>query len=172
MAWVQETDSQGGVHNIFRQEHNVSCGVCCCIMILRLVLGRKVDGEGPIIALVDQQERALWNMMGRTGRDSWDSSAALVTSLTQVLSKLKVQQAYTVKTGSAAHVCKQASPSRPALLTIRWSSGGEHATLCLGQKGLNNLVFLDPFYGVVELYATDLPKYPHGGTLGVPAITT
>lgn len=173
MAWTTQNDSNGVSHNVWMQERGASCGPSCCMMVVRLILQRTLTSESSVLSLLDSTERHAWEQLGQVqGRSSWESDGVFATSISQVLAKLKVSSAYTVKTGSVASLCKRATLKRPAIMAIRWRGGGEHYTVCLGPQGMNNIVFLDPAYGVVETFATDLPKYPNGGTLILPSVTT
>jgi hypothetical protein len=60
-------------------------------------------------------------------------------------------------------------PSTPAILQVHWTTGGQHKVVCRRLDPDGTLIFLDPWYGLVEMPVSRLPKYevPGGRTQAV-----
>ena len=173
MPWQQFNDSLGTAHNVWIQSMAQTCGPSCCMMVARIVNHQSMDSESSMRAIIDKVESSAWDSLGRVGgRISWDVEGSLPASLTQTLSALKINSAYTNKTSTIAVLCaSKATKTKPSIMFVDWGDGTGHFVVCLGPLNGTTILFLDPAVGVQEVLTANLPTY-QTGTLRSPAVTT
>ncbi len=152
------SDSKGNAHYLIYQEYQMSCGPASVAMVeSQYKLQCMVDAEGRARQL-SQKYEGKWTATGGTAADN----------LTHVLN------AEGVKT----YACSQVTSNKlwdyfsyyvkdrtPMICHIAWTKGG-HFVVCRKVYPDGTLVFLDPWYGLVEVKSNNLPNYNPAGAGG------
>lgn len=153
------TDSKGRSHYILHQEMNQSCGPACIAMAESLYkLQCMIDPERRA-RLISQEYPGSFTEAGGTRADN----------LAYVLNRIGVK-AYggtDVTTGKLFDYFWQYIGDRtPIIAHISWQNGGGHFTLLRQIDADHRLIFLDPWYDIVEVPRSQLPTYNVPGGSG------
>jgi hypothetical protein len=152
------TDSKGRTHYILFQELTMSCGPACVAM------AEEIFKQA---CLIDPEGRARQISQNYEGRFT-ATGGTNVTNLAYVLNALSVP-AYAATDCSARlydYLHYYVKDRTPTIAHISWASGGGHFTLCRIVDDDGTMVFLDPWYGVVEVRRSNLPNYNATGATG------
>lgn len=153
------TDSQGRSFYVLHQEMSQSCGPACVAMAEEAYkLACMVDPEGRARQL-SQNYPGRFTATGGTGADN----------LAYVLNAEGVP-AYAGTGVGPANIfayCWQYIGARTKIIAhISWPGGGGHFTLLTQIDPDHKLIFLDPWYDVVEIPRASLPNYNVPGGSG------
>lgn len=161
MAFEKTTLVKGGnsyTYDVYRQHDINNCGPSSIVMTIKQATGRTV-AIGFVQMLVGKMEL----FAGRRGQGdadarwhSWDnSSTGGYSQGGDLLKALQAKWPTLGATDTAEDLCHPeklaaCTPNKPALTHVAWTGGGGHFVVCLGKKtGSSDMVFLDPYYGVV-----------------------
>jgi hypothetical protein len=154
------TDSKGRSHYLLHQEMDMSCGPACVAMTESLYKQA---------CMIDPERRA--REISQLYPKSFDPKVGTYPSnLSYVLNHIGVQ-AYRAE-GIASnklfdYFWAYCGDRTPIIAHIAWSGGGGHFTMLRQiDKSDHRLIFLDPWYDVVEVARKALPKYGKGGAAG------
>jgi hypothetical protein len=165
MSWNEDkgkakivSDSKGTSHYVIFQELNMSCGPASVAMCeSQYKLQCMVNPEGRARDL-SQKYEGKWTATGGTGAGN----------LSYVLN------AEGVRTYAASYVPSSklwdnfvyfVKERTPMICHIQWTSGG-HFVVCRKVYSDGTIVFLDPWYGLVEVQSANLPAYTPPGASG------
>jgi predicted double-glycine peptidase len=163
MSWNEDkgtarvvSDSKGNPHYIIFQELQMSCGPASVAM---------VESQYKLACMVNPEGRARELSQNWEGR--WTAEGGTMASnLSYILN------AEGVKTYAATHTTKlwdyfsyYVKETTPMICHIAWTSGG-HFVVCKKVYSDGTIVFLDPWYGLVEVQYANLPKYTPPGASG------
>lgn len=165
MGWEEQkgtarvlSDSKGGSHYVIFQEYKMSCGPASVAMAeSQYKLQCMLNAEGRARDL-SQKYEGKWTAEGGT----------MAGNLTYVLI------AEGVKTYAVEEVTEKklwdyikhyVGPRTPVICHIAWTKGG-HFAVCTKVYDDGTMVFLDPWYGVVEVKYKQLPSYNPTGATG------
>lgn len=158
MAAGFRTDSKGRTHYILFQEMSQSCGPACVAMAEEIYKQAcMIDPEGKARRL-SQNYPGKFTATGGTN----------VTNLAYVLNAEGVP-AYAATDCSSRlydYLWHYVKARTPTIAHISWAGGGGHFTLCRMVDEDGTMVFLDPWYGVVEVRRNNLPNYNPTGATG------
>lgn len=165
MSWSEDkgkakivSDSKGGSHYVIFQELSMSCGPASVAMCeSQYKMQCMVNPEGRAREL-SQKYEGKWTAEGGTNAGN----------LSYVLN------AEGVKT----YACTYSPPNKlwdyfsayvkertPTICHIAWTKGG-HFVVCRKVYPDGTIVFLDPWYGLVEVQYSNLPSYNPTGATG------
>jgi hypothetical protein len=161
MAFENTTLVKGGnsyTYDVFRQHNINNCGPSSIVMTIKQATTRTI-AIGFAQMMVGKME-LFSGKRSASAADarwhSWDNSAtggySYMGDLLNTIKKKWPELRATDTDNGLCHPEKLAActPNKPALTHVAWSNGGGHFVVCLGKKiGSNDLVFLDPYYGVV-----------------------
>lgn len=165
MAWESDkgtarvvSDSKGQGHYIIFQELEMSCGPASIAM---------VESQYKLACMVDPEKRA--RELSQKYPNAWTADAgAGADNLSYVLN------AEGVKAYAATHIPKDKLMSYVdyylgertlIIFHVEWTSGG-HFVVLRKKYSDGTLVFLDPWYGLVEVKTKNLPVYKVPGGSG------
>ena len=153
------TDSKGNQQYILKQEFNTSCGPASVAMAEDAYKQKcMLDPEGRARQL-SQKYPGKWTITGGTSD---------MENLTDVLNaeEVKSYRATFVGPGSVyQYLAAYAKELTPVVVRIQWTKGG-HFVVCKQIYPDGTIVFLDPWYGLVEVAAASLPAYTPPGASG------
>ena len=152
------SDSKGGSHYIMFQEYKMSCGPASVAM---------VESQYKLQCMVDPEKRARELSQKYDGK--WTASGGTAAdNLTHVLNA----------EGVRTYACTQVNSNKlwdyfsyyvkdrtPMICHIAWTKGG-HFVVCRKVYSDGTIVFLDPWYGLVEVKYSNLPNYNPSGAGG------
>ncbi len=152
-------DSKGNPQYILTQEFNTSCGPASVAMAEdNYKQACMVDPEG-LARQLSQKYPGNWTIAG--GSD--------VTNLSDVLNAEGVKADKAVYVGPAlvySFLAVFARETTPVIIHISWTPSGGHFVVCKQIDPDGTVVFLDPWYGLVEVAGGTLPAYNPSGTTG------
>ncbi len=154
------SDSHGERWGVMIQEKTRSCGPAAVAMT-------EVYYKSSIVANLEAQVRKLSQKYpGRFTEDGGTNVKNLVYVLRE--EGIKAYDAVDAKPGGVwAYLYKYAKDSTPVIVHISWTPGGGHFAVCAYvYKKDQKCIFLDPWYGLVELAGSQLPKYTIGDPSG------
>ncbi len=153
-------DSKGKMHYLLHQEKKMSCGPACIAM---------AEGMYKLQCMVDPEKRARDISQQYPGSFDEDNGTK-ASNLAYVLNHIGVQAYKSEGVGGPKifeyfwHYCSERTP---IIAHIAWSGGGGHFTLLKEiDRSTHRMLFLDPWYDVVEVDRKDLPKYSPMGAAG------
>ncbi|SRR5690606_39578579 len=166
MGWTNSAASDGTMYEVCLQDQANSCVCACIATVARLVLNKRLD-ESTVRRWVGEAEGSK-NISSDKIRH-FENKAASIDVVGEVLKKLKLSALRVHGSDNVKKWLPSASPSRPALVGLKWTRldpvtnnyeyhGGGHMVVCVGVRG-NNAVFLDPGVGVVDIPADVPPRY-------------
>lgn len=192
--WSQDNDSTGSARSVCFQQLDNECGACCVAMIVRAVAGKNLDVQAARAKIFEYEKSGLEREGVHCSFDEssaalalWTRLGCLTSSFAQALSAFGVKGAYGGnRVNGAADLLRlittRTSPKKPGLLAVDWNGGGGHALVVMGSIGAaNDILILDPGFGVQEIAQAAVPTYaPNptvaataaaGGALGAPTGT-
>jgi hypothetical protein len=148
------SDSHGERWGVMMQERRVSCGLACAAM-----------AEVYIKSQVQENMEAVFRQISQRFPDNFQQDSG--ASMENVASVLRARGIHCYDShdygagGVWPYLYTYAKDTSPAIVYIDWGpTAGAHATLCAYvYKSDQKCVFLDPFYGLVELSGSQLPEY-------------
>ena len=153
------TDSKGRTHYILHQEMSQSCGPACIAMAESLYkLQCMIDPEGRA-RQISQNYPGSFTAAGGTRADNlaWVLNAIGVPSYAGTdVTQAKLFDYFWQYIGERT----------PIIAHISWSGGGGHFTLLRQIEADHTMIFLDPWYVVVEVPRAQLPNYNVAGASG------
>jgi hypothetical protein len=157
MAWqAAVAASDGNNYEWYQQDKENSCGCAVILMMVFLVKGKKLD-EATVRQWVNEIE--CGQKASKEGVRSFDTKGTARPDLNSVLAEKCKIKVHTVK--GAAPVRKwitHATPKKPYRASVDWNNAGGHALLVVNHHN-NNVIFLDPLAGVVEIPDANLLTY-------------
>lgn len=153
------TDSKGRTHYLLHQEMSQSCGPACIAMAESLYkLKCMIDPEGRA-RQISQNYPGSFTAAGGTRNDN----------LAYVLNAIGVPS-YGGQNATQAklfdYFWHYLGDRTPIIAHISWSGGGGHFTLLRQIDPDHTMIFLDPWYDVVEVPRAQLPNYNVAGASG------
>jgi ABC-type bacteriocin/lantibiotic exporter with double-glycine peptidase domain len=146
------TDSHGERWGVMIQEKKMSCGPACVAMT-------EVYSKSRVDANMEQIARAISQKY--EGRFQEDTGSSL-SNLASILRERGVPcyDAYNFGGGAVwSYLYAYAKDATPAICHVQWAKGA-HFVVCIKvYKDNHRCVFLDPFYGLVEVVGSKLPTY-------------
>lgn len=157
MPWTTVTLYSGAQVDLYMQQFRQECGPSCVATIGR-ILGKGMD-IGPARRKVGKIDPSYFY-----GPHAWDAEGAYIESLTAALAEYGVRMAHTRSFSPANYktFCEGRTLRNPAILQIRWRSGGMHFVVTVGKNGADQQSFieiLDPGYGYQRASLHDFPEY-------------
>lgn len=163
-------DSKGNSHYMLFQELSMSCGPACIAMAESLY---------KLSCIVNPEKRAREISQLFPGGFS-ASGGTFVSNLSSVLNGLGVKTHHSVDIPDKKiyrYLSHYVTDQTPTIAHIKWYSRKKFGSTKLIQKGGHftlvkkvyddgTIVFLDPWYGVVETKKNDLPAYNPIGAAG------
>lgn len=166
MPWnAPAAASDGFTYNSYRQDQENSCACASITMFARLTQNKILD-ESTVRGWVKQAEGG--KNTNKEGLRSFQETATARDLYGAVFQNLKVTS-FPIKGGpNVAKWILKVNRAHPAVVSIGWQvwnagtgvwerSGG-HAILAVNVFN-NNVIFLDPGSGIVEVPVADLPLY-------------
>ncbi|MHC4892080.1 MAG: cysteine peptidase family C39 domain-containing protein [Planctomycetota bacterium] len=162
---VKTKDSKNRWYELFTQQENDSCGPACVAMAYHYVTDKTIGEDW--MRDISQKYPDAWDPGQGTGMDN----------LVGVLRDQKVSCSEVLNPGAdnlatflRFHVA--ANKRTPAIVHIRWRQGGGHFAVVPRVDDDGRVIFLDPWYGLLEIDAHNLPQYFGSGSLSGLVITT
>lgn len=169
MSW-KEVEHGGTTYNIYQQHDINNCGPSSIAILLKQALNKDVSLGFIQMACGKVESKDGFNS-GRTGDSRWHDWGdggwtigwTLLHTLQQKWSDLNANEDHGC---TSADLTDHASPDKPAICRVGWDGGnGGHFFVCVGANG-GNLVFLDPYFGLVALANTNNTNELQYSTLG------
>lgn len=152
------SDSKGASHYVILQELQMSCGLACVAM---------AESHYKKMCMIDPEKRA--RELSQKYEGKWTAEGGTYAgNLSYVLNAegVKCYAATDIPDDQffnyLSHYVKD---NAPTIVHIKWSKGG-HFTLCRKIYSDGTIVFLDPWYGVVEVNKKNLMTYNPTGASG------
>jgi hypothetical protein len=160
MAAGFRTDSRGRSHYILFQEMSQSCGPACVAM---------AEGFYKLACMIDPEARA--RQLSQKYPNSFNpASGTGAGNLSYVLNAegVPTYRATGVPINKIFDYFYHYVGERTATIAhIQWANnGGGHFTICRQVDADHRVIFLDPWYGVVEVPRNQLPNYNPPGASG------
>lgn len=151
------TDSKGRSHYLLHQELAQSCGPACVAM---------AESFYKQACMVDPEGRA--RQISQLYAGSFDpNNGTKASNLAYVLNHLGVQAYRSEGVGGTRifdYFWYYLGDRTPIIAHIAWAGGGGHFTLLREiDRSTHRMLFLDPWYDVVEVDRRNLPNYNAGG---------
>lgn len=159
--WKNSTLNIGGIdytYDVYQQHDINNCGPSSIIMTVKQATGRSI-AIGFAQFLVGTMEKASgkrgavgadarWHAWGEGGNGGYSNMDDLCSAMQKKWPNLNA----TADKGGQTHRTKlqNCTPKKPALAHVAWIGGGGHFIVCLGKNAQGKMVWLDPYYGVVE----------------------
>jgi hypothetical protein len=166
MGWDNPTAaSDGFVYNVYLQDQDNSCACASVTMFARLVQGKTLN-ESTVRGWVRQAEGG--KNTDKEGVRSFQKVATSRDLYGSVFQNLKVTSFPVKGMANVAKWVTKTTRAHPAVVSIgwqKWNAGtnawvraGGHAILAVNVHN-NNVIFLDPGAGIVEIPVGNLPVY-------------
>lgn len=152
------TDSRGRTHYLLHQELTMSCGPACVAM---------VEGEYKQACMIDPEGRA--RQLSQNYPDKFTVTGG--TGAINLAYVLNAEGVPSWKTDSLSatqlfdYFWAYCRPRTPIICHISWKSGG-HFTVLKQIDEDHTMIFLDPWYDVIEVPRSSLPNYGVPGGSG------
>ena len=153
------TDSRGRTHYLLHQEMNMSCGPACVAM---------AEGSYKQMCMIDPESRA--RQLSQNYPEKFTATGG--TGAINLAYVLNAEGVPAWKTDSLTgtrlfdYFYAYCTERTPIIAHISWSGGGGHFTVLKQIDADHRMIFLDPWYDVVEVNRASLPNYGiAGGTL-------
>jgi hypothetical protein len=152
------TDSKGRSHYILHQEMAQSCGPACVAM---------AEGLYKLACMIDPEARARQLSQNYPGNFQ-AASGTNAGNLSYVLNAEGVPCYGTVNAGARLfdYFWQYCGERTPIIAHIAWAGGGGHFTLLRQIDPDHKMIFLDPWYDVIEVPRSQLPNYNVPGAAG------
>ncbi|HLA95306.1 MAG TPA: papain-like cysteine protease family protein [Pyrinomonadaceae bacterium] len=152
------TDSTGKAHYLLHQEMDNSCGPACVAM---------VEETYKQACLIDPEGRARQISQDFPGRFQADTGTT-AGNLAYVLNAIGVPcyaSEFVPQARMFDYFWQYVSDRTPVIAKILWAGGGGRHFSVLKEinRTTHKMIFLDPWYDVVEINRADLPRYSAGG---------
>ena len=174
MAWKSVKDMAGNTYNLYFQAFESECGPACVATIVRAVRNSLVDitqarqavEKADVLRHITHAQdkhgvmQEVW-----TAQLNWTQDYSNMDALTQALSSLQVNSAYTLKglgTNLGARMKQRTSRARPGIVNVQWKNGGGHFVVVAGSVAGaygDKVIILDPHYGLQHVPMNMLPTY-------------
>jgi len=166
MAWAApQMASDGYNYNVYLQDQTNSCACASITMFARLKQGKTLD-ESTVRGWVKAAEGGV--NTDKEGLRSFKEVATKRDLYGSVFQNLKVTSFPVKGKENVAKWITRIRRTNPAVVSIgwqvwnagtnAWERAGGHAILAVNVHN-NNVIFLDPGIGVVEIATADLPVY-------------
>ncbi len=152
-------DSQGRSHYLLHQEMSQSCGPACVAM---------AESFYKMACMLDPEARARQLSQNYPGRFT-ESGGTDTTNLAYVLNAEAVPCYGGTNVGQNRlfdYFWQYCGERTKIIAHIAWSNGGGHFTLLKQIDANHRMIFLDPWYDVVEVDRARLPNYNVAGAAG------
>lgn len=154
------SDSRGRTHYLLHQELEQSCGPACVAM---------AESFYKLACMIDPEARA--RQLSQLYPGSFNpASGTYATNLSHVLNAegVPTYASTNVTPSQIYNYCSHYLGERtPIIAHISWSGGGGHFTLLRQIDAADGkMIFLDPWYDVVEVFGYQLPNYCPPGASG------
>lgn len=165
MGWAEDkgmakilSDSKGNSHYVIFQELSMSCGPACVAM---------AESHYKKMCMIDPEKRARdlsqkyegkWTATGGTG--AGNLTYVLIAEGVNCYASTDISDDKFVD-----YLSYYVKDDTPAIAHIQWNKGG-HFTLCRKIYPDGTIVFLDPWYGIVEVNKSNLMNYNPTGATG------
>jgi ABC-type bacteriocin/lantibiotic exporter with double-glycine peptidase domain len=167
MMYTKKKDSRGVVHDLCKQQKDMSCGIACIAMIVHLVHGIRLrESQLREYSRVFYQGAGT-NTEGYNKKEGTDARNCHIT-----LQKLGVKCDY-VLGGAVPGTLVSASMKTPVMALVDWKSdgeaggGGSHFVVFDSYDSATGMaVICDPWYGLVECNVKGGDYSPQSGVLG------
>ena len=159
-----QSDSTGKIQYVLTQSDNSTCALACCAMAYCEYNQFCVNDPEAAMKRVSQQFPGAWTKKNGTTL----SNAALILTSFGVKNSGVVEHSGKDKLVQA--LASNVKFGRPAILAVGWGGGGGHAVLCVEVRGTGeNALFVirDPWFGLQEVPAKQMPAYTPGCSLTV-----
>lgn len=153
------SDSRGRSHYLLHQEMSQSCGPACVAM---------AESFYKLACMVDPESRARQLSQNYPGRFD-ESSGTKASNLAYVLNAEGVPTYASTGVGAGKlfdYFWYYIGERTKIIAHIAWAGGGGHFTLLKQIDSDHRMIFLDPWYDVVEVPRASLPNYNAGGASG------
>jgi len=145
-------DSAGYSWGVMMQEKTTSCGPASVAMT-------EVYYKSNAVANLESQVRALSNQYP----GYWKASSGTdMSNLVYVLRARGIKCYDVFNSGPCSvwnYIYKYANDNTPVIVHINWGTGSHFAPCVYVYKKTLRCIFLDPWYGLVEVFGPDLPQY-------------
>ena len=152
------TDSHGTHWGVMTQEKTTSCGPACVAMT-------EVYYKSSVVANLEAQARTI----SQRYPGGWKASVGTETSNLVDVLRHEYVKCYDVLCLQPAAVWSYlyayARESTPMIVHIQWAKGA-HFAVCAWVYRDWTCIFLDPWYGLVEINGAALPNYQVGDPTG------
>jgi len=152
-------DSRGRTHYLLHQEMDQSCGPACVAM---------AESFYKQACMVDPEARARQLSQNYPGKFT-ATGGTLATNLAYILNAEGIPTYASTAVGPDnlfAYFWQYLGERTKIIAHIAWSGGGGHFTLLKQIDSDHRMVFLDPWYDVVEVPRASLPIYNVPGGSG------
>lgn len=154
------TDSKGNTHYLLHQEMSQSCGPACVAM---------AESFYKMACMVDPESRARQISQKFPGNFT-AKGGTRSDNLAYVLNALGVQ-CYASEGAPSTKIFDYfwhyIGERTKIIAHISWNGGGGHFTLLKEiDRSTHRMLFLDPWYDVVEVDRANLPAYSKNGAVG------
>ncbi|MBX3570250.1 MAG: hypothetical protein KF914_19470 [Rhizobiaceae bacterium] len=153
------SDSHGERWGVMIQEKHMSCGPASVAMT---EVYSKSKVESNLEALLrDISQRFPGNFTEKDGTDMPNLASILRTR------GIQCYDAHNFGAGAVwSYLYAYATDRTPAIVHISWGNGGHFAVCIKVYKNDHHCIFLDPWYGLVEIVGSSLPAYTVGDPTG------
>lgn len=152
-------DSKGNLQYVLKQEHATTCGPASVAM---------VESAYKRMCMIDPEIRA--RQISQKYPGAWQpATGTQVTNLPYVLNEegVKAYGAVDAKpSGVWSYISYYARELTPVIVHISWTPSGGHFAVCKQIYPDGTVIFLDPWYGLVEVRSNNLPSYNPPGATG------
>jgi hypothetical protein len=150
-------DSKGRTHYVLMQEKTMSCGPASVAM---------VESYYKKMCMIDPEGRARQISQNYPGKFT-EAGGTQVDNLSYVLNAEGIKAYAAVKVSAIFNYLWFYVRERTSVIAhIGWTAGGGHFSICRIVDPDGTCVFLDPYYGVVEVARANLPTYSPQGSSG------
>jgi hypothetical protein len=158
--WKSTTLNSNGsyTYDVYQQHDINNCGPSSITMAVKQGLGKSVS-IGFAQMLVGQIEVGAGRRTAAAGDARWhdwgegpEGGYSYLGDLCAAIKKQWPDLNPTMDKGGATHGAKlgACTPNKPALAHVGWDGGGGHFIVCLGKQANGRMLWLDPYFGVVE----------------------
>lgn len=152
-------DSHGESWGVMMQEKTMSCGPASVAMT-------EVYYKSSIVADLETRVRQLSQKYpGRFTEENGTNVKNLVSVLRD--ERIKCYDALCAQPAAVwSYLYQYAHDNTPVIIHIAWEKGAHFAVCVFVYKKDQKCIFLDPWYGLVELAGSNLPNYTVGDSTG------
>lgn len=160
MSDMNFRDSKYRWHQICIQEYLTSCGPASIAMVERISKHLKRSDE-PRARALSQKYPGRWSIEG--GSDMNNLSYVLNAEGTKAY-----KETYVGPEKVQSYLKYYACFNTPVIAHVKWggSAAMGHFVVCAIADDDGTFVFYDPWYGIIEIRGSDLPKYQVSDSVG------